>query len=359
MRPFRFLIPFLAGVAVVFILAAPEAQTPGPAPSAPAGLMTHPYRLVTGWPGLPPGTKWGAAIGLIPDGTGGLWMQWRADPGIVHLDSQGRITASFARGGFAQAHGLCRDRQGNFWALDSGPFADNPAMAGRGFQVFKYSPDGALLLTLGKAGVARASRETFVGPSGCAVAPNGDIIIADGHWPRPSTAQQDGDRLVRFTSRGQFVGEWGRLGTGPGEFIGPHGLLFDSEGRLFVADRSNSRIQIFDKDMRFLDDWRHFGRPSGLALLKDGTLFVTDSESGMRIDGSPATVEGGGPRLRNPGWKMGIRIGSAKDGSLRYFIPGFRFEGLAADEAGNLFGGLTSACDTSPSGGCLLKWVRP
>ena len=142
---------------------------------------------------------------------------------------------------------------------DSGPFGDDPSKAGRGYQFFKFSPEGKLLLTLGKAGVSKAGRDTFIAPTACAVAPNGDIFIADGHFPRPSTSQQDGDRIVRFTSDGEFIDSWGQKGSGPGEFDGPHALAVDSQGRLFVADRSNNRIQVFDSEMNFVDDWRHFG----------------------------------------------------------------------------------------------------
>lgn len=325
----------------------------------PAGsTMANPYQLIAKWPSLKPGMKWGAAIGLVPDGQGGVWMLFRSEPSINHFDASGRIVASFGEGTFVQAHGFCRDRDGNFWAGDSGPFTDRPETVGRGFVIHKFSPQGKLLLTLGKPGVSRAGTDTFVGPTACAVAPNGDIVIADGHWPRPSTAQQDGDRIVQVTKDGRFVGAFGRLGRGRGEFMGPHALAFDSQGRLFVADRSNNRIQIFDQQMRWLDEWRHFGRPSGIAILPDDTLIVSDSESGAEIDGPPAAPEGGGRMVRNPGWENGIRVGSAKDGSLRYFIPGTRPEGLAADELGNIFAGLTGGCDKSPSGGCLQKWVR-
>jgi sugar lactone lactonase YvrE len=89
---------------------------------------------------------------------------------------------------------------------------------------------------------------------------------------------------------------------------------------------------VFDKDLNFLDDWRHFGRPSGLAILKDDTLIVADSESNRPMGGPPSAPEGGGNAVRNPGWRNGIRIGSATDGSLRYFVPGTRPEGMAADE---------------------------
>jgi len=106
-----------------------------------------------------------------------------------------------------------------------------------------------------------------------------------------------------------------------------------------------------------VDEWRHFGRPSGITILSDDTMVVADSESGAVIPGPPVAPEGA-RGVRNPGWQVGIRIGSARDGSLLQFIPGTRPEGMAADEVGNIFAGLTSGCDQSPSGGCLQKWVK-
>lgn len=329
-----------------------------PPPASPTSAMSNPYRMLEAWPTLGPGMKWGAAIGIIPDGQGGTWLHFRSEPPIIHFDASGKIVKTFADGMFVQAHGFCRDRDGNFWAGDSGPFNDRPETAGKGFVMHKFTPDGKLLMTLGKPGVSKAGPDTFIGPTACAIAPNGDVIIADGHWPRPTTAQQDGDRIVRYTTDGKFVTAFGKMGPGPGEFIGPHAVAFDSQGRLFVADRSNNRVQVFDKDLKFLDDWRHFGRPSGVFILKDDTLIVSDSESGFPIGGPPIAPEGGGNALRNPGWKNGIRIGSARDGSLRQFIPGTRPEGLGADELGNVFGGLTGGCDASRSGGCLQKFVK-
>jgi len=329
-----------------------------PAIELPAGnAINNPYRMIENWPHL--GTiKPGAAIGIVPDGQGGVWLQHRSDPGIVHADAKGEIVKRFDVT-FSSAHGLCRDRDGNFWASDSGPFTDTPGVTGvKGNQVFKFSPEGKVLLTLGKAGVSAAGPDTFLQPAACMEAPDGTIVIADGHWPRPTNGPQDGDRLVWYTRDGKFVKALGRHGRKPGEFMGPHGVAFDSKGRLFVADRSNNRIQIFDKDLTLVDVWTHFGRPSGVWILKDDTLIVSDSESNQRIGGASDAPEGGGNAIRNPGWKNGIRIGSAKDGSLLAFIDGTRPEGLAADELGNVFGGLTGGCDVSKSGGCLQKFVK-
>ena len=198
-----------------------QGQPPAAGVNAPAGInaMANPYRMVENWPHLG-AVKPGAAIGIVPDGSGGTWLHHRSEPPIIHFNAAGDIVKSFGHGMFVQAHGFCRDRDGNFWAGDSGPFADIPATAGRGFQMFKFSPEGKVLLTLGKAGVSRAGTDTFIGPTACAMAPNGDIFVADGHWPRPTTAQQDGDRIVRITKDGTFVNAWGQHGREAGRVHG-------------------------------------------------------------------------------------------------------------------------------------------
>ena len=330
-------------------------------PSGPAiqSIMTNPYRLIPNWPHLGD-IKPGAAIGIIPDGKGGVWLQHRSEPAILHINANGDIVKRFEVA-FSSSHGMCQDKDGNFWALDSSTFNESPDTGVRGNQVFKFNQEGKLLLTLGKAGISKAGQDTFLSPVACISDPNGNILIADGHWVRPKSWPQDGDRLVWFTKDGKFIKEFGKLGQKPGEFMGPHSLAFDSQGRLFVADRSNNRIQIFDKNMNYVDDWRHFGRPSGIWILKDDTLIVSDSESnyeGFRpAEFGPSKPGENIPR--NGGWKNGVRIGSAKDGSLKYFIPGTRPEGLAAEESGDvIYAGLTNGCDVSPSGGCLQKWVR-
>ena len=333
-------------------------------PQPENNAMVNPYKMLPNWPHLG-NIKPGAAIGIVPDGQGGVWLEHRSAPAIVHINAAGDVVKGFDGPDgkpleFASSHGLCRDRDGNFWALDSGTFNDSPSTGVKGNQVFKYSPDGKLLLTLGKAGVSKAGEDTFIEPTACIETPDGNILFADGHWPRPSVAQQDGDRLVWFTRDGKFIKAYGKHGRLPGDFMGPHGLAFDSKGRLFVADRSNNRVEIFnnDKDMQIVDVWTQYGRPSGVWILKDDTLIVSDSESNHVIGGAMDTPEGDPNAIRNPGWKNGIRIGSAKDGSLKYFIEGTRPEGLAADEKGNIFGGLTGGCDVSPSGGCLQKFVK-
>jgi sugar lactone lactonase YvrE len=228
---------------------------------------------------------------------------------------------SFGAGLFAQAHGMTVDRDGNVWVTDA------QTKDGKGQQVFKFSPDGKVLMTLGKAGVAGDGTDVFSGPSDVVVASNGDIFVADGHIAGTSIG-----RIVKFSKDGKFIKAWGKRGKGPGEFDTPHAMAMDSRGRIFVADRGNSRIQIFDQDGRFIDQWKQFGRPSGVYIDKNDTIYVADSQSNA---------------AQNPGYTRGIRIGSAKDGTVTAMVPFVEpdpdknnnagSEGVAADAKGNLY----------------------
>jgi sugar lactone lactonase YvrE len=139
--------------------------------------------------------------------------------------------------------------------------------------------------------------------------------------------------VLKFSKDGKFTRSWGKLGTAPGEFDQPHALAMDSRGRLFVGDRNNNRIQIFDQDGKLLDEWKQFSRPSGIYIDKNDTIYVADSES--------ESVS-----KNHDGWKRGIRIGSAKDGTVTAFIPDpvekapstSAAEGVAADAQGNVYG---------------------
>ena len=170
------------------VAAARGGRGPAPRPPEPPSAMVNPYRITENWP-LFGDIRSGAAIGIIPDGKGGTWLHHRSEPPILHIDASGNIIKRFGDKMFVQAHGFCQDRDGNFWAGDSGPFQDNPNTIGRGFQMFKFSPEGKVLLTLGKAGESKAGQDTFIGPTACAIAPNGDIVIAGrGRPPHNRTA---------------------------------------------------------------------------------------------------------------------------------------------------------------------------
>ena len=208
---------------------------------------------------------------------------------------------------------------------------DGHVGGGKGDDVLEFDRTGKLLRTLGKPGVSGDGPDTFHEPNAVLVAPNGDIFVSDGHVPAKGNA-----RVVKFDRHGRFVRQWGGHGSGPGQFEMPHALAMDSTGRLFVGDRGNNRIQIFDQNGRLLAIWPQFSRPSGLYIDAHDVLYVTDSES----------LEAAGYG-HHPGWRRGIRIGSAIDGSVREFIPDPEpdpdhkptsgGEGVAADGHGRVY----------------------
>jgi DNA-binding beta-propeller fold protein YncE len=309
-----------------------------------ANELPNPYRTIENHFKLPDGRTWGAisAVDVAKDGRS-IWIAERCggnsgcpakptiDP-ILLFDPSGKLVRSFGAGLIMSPHGIHVDRDGNIWVTDYSDNAPRAARGGapstaatKGHQVFKFSPEGKLLLTLGTAGGSRDSGY-FYQPNDVLVAPNGDIFVSQGHGPNTG-------RILKFDSTGKLIQQFGKSGSGPGEFNVPHALAMDSRGRLFIGDRGNNRVQIFDQDGNYLEEWKQFGRPSGIFIDKNDVLYVADSES---------------DDARNPGMKRGIRIGSARDGKLIAFIPDpwtaeprpatTSPEGVAADADGNIYG---------------------
>lgn len=328
----------------------------------PVNHLPNPYETVRDWGTLPDGRRWGSvpAVEIDPDGRS-LWVldrcgtqSWQsagvsscagqALPPVMKLDTRtGRTLLAFGAGMFVFPHALHVDRQGNVWVADSrtatrDELARYPSAAGKGHQVVKFSPTGEVLLTLGVAGEPGDPPERLNQPMDVAVAPNGDIFVAEGDHGGNVVG-----RISKFSADGRFIRSWGRPGSGPGELRIPHGLAFDAQGRLFVADRGNHRVQIFDQDGTYLDEYRGFGRPSDVFIDRNGLLYAIDSESGARL---------------NPGWRKGVRIGRASDGEVLYFIPphfiedaflfpsgitvyseGAAGDGVTVDADGNIYAG--------------------
>jgi len=327
----------------------------------PTNDLPNPYRTVAPWGNLPDGRTWGALNAVAIDNDGeSVWVADRcgrnpdAPPGaspfaydscagstlppVLKFDASGKLLKSFGAGMFVFPHKIYVDANGNTWVADARSANDRerkkyPEEKPKGHVVVKFSPNGEVLLTLGKPGVAGTPPEALTEPTSVVTAPNGDIFVAEGHSGQyegsgPSTVA----RISKFTADGRFIASFGRWGSGPGEFKTPHDLAMDAQGRLLVADRGNMRIQIFDQDGRFIAEWKQFSRPSGL-YIRDGMLYVADSESN------------GFPAASHPGWKRGIRIGRLEDGVVLYRIPDplemqgtSAAEGLAVDAQGNVYG---------------------
>ncbi len=298
------------------------------AASSPALAQNHapnPYSAGEQWGSLPEGRVWGSTSAIYPhrnsegDFTGNIWVFERCaksncvgsdlDP-IMLFDLNGKFIRSFGSGLFVWPHGIHVDHQGNVWVADAVHTACELGMEnGKGHQVHKFSPAGELLMSLGVAGVAGGGEDNFSCPSDVLILPDGHIVVGDGH----NHGHGGSNRIVKFTKDGKFVAAWGKKGTGPGEFQGIHALAIDSQGRIFVGDRANQRIQILDQNGNHLDTWTQFGSPSGIYIDENDKIYVADSDSGYDPDST------GTPR--NPGFRRGIYIGDARTGELTAFIP--------------------------------------
>ena len=225
------------------------------------------YQLVENWAQLPPGTKWSQAISVDMDSHGTIYVFHRDDAMPIRaFDGNGRFLRSWGEGMFTVPHFLRTDPHDNIWATDRGAH-----------QIFKFSAEGKLLMTLGQNGLNgdNESKDALNGPADVVIAPDGSIFIADG--------QSSNTRIVKYSKDGKFVKYWGGKGTEPGKFDVPHSIAMDSTGRLYVADRRNNRIQLFDQDGTYLDQWTHFGTPEGLFITRDDMLYVVDGRNALRI----------------------------------------------------------------------------
>jgi sugar lactone lactonase YvrE len=350
-------VAVLAVAALAVGGARPEAQGQ-PTPNA-RNDYPNPYRTVEGWAKLPEGRTWGSTSSVDIDKDGvSVWVGERCGSNsclnstlepVLKFDSTGKLVTSFGSGLVVFPHGITVDRDGNVWIVDGQDNAPRPARGAapapggtpaplpmgppaggtKGHQVIKFSPDGKVLMTLGKPGGA-AAPDYFYQPNDVLVAPNGDIFVGEGHGGGNS-------RVFKFDRTGKLLKTWGKLGSGQGEFNQPHALAMDSQGRLFVADRTNNRVQIFDQDGKFLAETKAFGRPSGVWVDTNDILYVADSESQSRNAGAYGY---------NPGVKRGIRLGSAKTLTVTAFIPDpsdgsggtSAAEGVAVDSNGVVYG---------------------
>jgi sugar lactone lactonase YvrE len=321
------------------------------------GLPNPAPVVIRNWGQLPAGRKWGTTAGIDVDPIdGNIWAYERcgagaaggAGGGPVNCDNNpvdpvfkfdrktGAVLANFGKGIMVTPHGIGLDKDGNVWIAD---FAGNQAGT-KGHQVHKFSPKGEKLMSLGVAGKASNADGEFNQPNDVVIGPDGSIYVSDGHEGQGMTtanAVADGikrgatARISKFSPDGKFIKSWGGLGVRHGEFRTPHAMVFDGRGRLWVADRGNHRIEIFDQNGTYLESRYMFGRISGL-FIKGDTVYAIDSESGPYNHGN---------------WRNGVRIGPVDEDRVTGFIPPFERsdrvyqgaagEGVAVDAEGNVY----------------------
>ena len=303
------------------------------------------------WLKLPKGHVLGATSALDIDKDGkSVWLVERCagnggctavktNP-IMKFDATGKLVRSFGAGLLVYPHGMWVDREGNVWVADTQSNIEkndgtpNAAPAGTvaaGNRVLKFSPAGKLLLQLGTTGHYGADNAHFNQPSDVITAPNGDIFVADGH-----ELENLPPRIMKFDKTGKFIKSWDLCSKSTVPFDCSHSLAMDSQGRLFVADRGNSQVVIYDQDGKRLAEWKQFGKPSGLYIDKHDVLYAGDSVS---------SVQEGNAYIR------GVHIGSARTGEVTGFIPDVLGnpapwfplkgttgpEGVVADAQGHIF----------------------
>jgi sugar lactone lactonase YvrE len=336
------------------------------------GLPNPAPTVTRNWGQLPAGRKWGTTAGIdIDPRDGNVWAYERcgagtAGGGPVDCDNTpldpvfkfdrktGAVLANFGKGVMVTPHGIAVDKQGNVWIAD---FSGNKAGT-KGHQVHKFSPKGEKLLSLGIAGKPGNADGQFNQPNDVVVGPDGSIYVADGHDAQGMTtanAVAEGitrgstSRISKFSPDGTFIKSWGGIGVRHGQFRTPHALAFDSRGRLWVADRGNHRIEIFDQNGTYLESRYTFGRPSGL-FIKGDTVYVIDSESGP---------------YNHPNWRDGVRIGPVDEDRVTGFIPPFERddrayqgtagEGVAVDADGNVYA-AEGPNSIAQAGGAFTKY---
>ena len=339
------------------------------------GLPNPAPTVTAGWGDLPSGRQWGSTAGIDIDPIDGqVWAYERCGassfgPGALNCENNlvdpifkfdrntGEVLANFGAGLFVTPHGIHVDSDGNVWVTD---FAGN-AEGTKGHQVHKFSPTGDLLMSLGTAGQPGSGPNQLNQPNDVITAPDGSIFVSDGHNGQGMTSNQaiaeglesgSTGRILKYSADGTFIKEWGQIGLRHGEFRTPHAMEFDAQGRLWVADRGNHRIEIFDQDGNYLDSRYSYGRISGLFITDDDMVYAIDSES------SPTG---------HPNWVNGVRIGTVDEDRIIAFIPPFpredrleqgtAGEGVAVDVDGNVFAAEGPNSLASAGGGAFTKYA--
>jgi DNA-binding beta-propeller fold protein YncE len=243
------------------------------APSAARDGAGESFKPVAGWPKLPAGFAFGQTTAVATDSADRVYVFHRGKQPIMVFDKDGKFLRSWGDDFVKNAHGLRIDRDGNVWITDLAYHL-----------VMKFTPAGKLLLTLGKKGQAGETEDTFNKPADVAFGPKAEIYVADGYG---------NSRVVKFTRDGKFLKTWGKKGKGKGQFNLPHAICIDGGGKVYVGDRENDRIQVFDLEGNYLTQWNETGAPFGLFLTHDRRMFLADGRADLarilNLDGKSLT----------------------------------------------------------------------
>ena len=247
-------------------------------PDYPKIDLADGYRVVEGWPKKPAEVVWGAMASMAVDSGGNIWTFNRGKIAIQIYRPDGGLVRTWGEGGvFKNPHQIRFDKDGNLWAVDNGYHT-----------VRKFTPDGKVLLTIGTKDQAGEDETHLNQPTDVAITPSGDVFVSDGYV---------NSRIVHYDKNGQFVKAWGRLGVGPGEFSLPHGIAVDSAGRLYIVDRNNARVQVFDQSGKYLTEWRNIITPWAIWITPSDDIYVCGSspsrwrevpKNGVQMNGVPA-----------------------------------------------------------------------
>ena len=226
-------------------------------PSYPRINLAPVYEVDPAWPDKPDDYVWEAMPGIAVDGNDQVWTFTRSSPPVQLYKTDGSFVRAWGDDSIGTAHHIKIDRDGNVWVADIGLHI-----------IRQFTPEGRILRTLGTPGIAGADETHLNKPTDMAIAPNGDVFVSDGYG---------NNRIVHFAADGSFVREWGTLGVGPADLSLPHAIEIDSKGRIYVADRNNVRIQIYDQGGKLLDSWKNVIVPWGFCMTAEDELWVCGS----------------------------------------------------------------------------------
>jgi DNA-binding beta-propeller fold protein YncE len=248
------------------------------------------YKVVRPFASWPPTLPIGVFSKAAVDSKGHLHVCQRADPPVIVFDREGNFQRSIGNGRCVDSHGICITPDDRVHLVDRDAH-----------QLICYSSDGKELFTIGDPARPRF-KEPFSHPTDVAVAPSGDIYVADGY----------GNTMVhRFSRDGKLLASWGGCGTGPGEFSTPHGINVLPDGRLLVGDRENNRVQVFDLEGKYLSMWHGFYHPMDIYVDANALIYVTDQRPRVTaINGRGEIVGSCKPALEMPHGIAGDRDGN-------------------------------------------------